>query len=77
MLNSIKVRITILSVLFLLASVPAAFAHKFVLTPEKFDVAQGEATGIWVTFTEIIGSAEQGLTQTYQVYDPMVTSFDA
>jgi hypothetical protein len=76
MLNSMKVRTTILSALFLLASVQAASAHKFVLTPDKFDAAQGETTGIWVTFTEIIGGAEQGLTQTYQVYDPMVTSFD-
>jgi hypothetical protein len=53
-----------------------AFAHKFVVSPDNFNVPANGATGISATFTEIIGVPEYSLSLTGMIYSQMDTSFE-
>ncbi|MDR1019821.1 MAG: DUF4198 domain-containing protein [Synergistaceae bacterium] len=65
----------VLSVTLAFAS-STAFAHKFVVAPDNFNVPAGGAAGISVTFTEIIGVPEYSLSATGAIYSQMDTSFE-
>jgi hypothetical protein len=79
--RSAKKLILSLFIFTLALSASAASAHKFILTPDRFDVPVGGSAGISSTFTEIVGESEisiAGLTGMLAEFGlpPAAMSFD-
>jgi uncharacterized GH25 family protein len=53
-----KAAVAVMSLFFAISSVRAAFAHNFILTPDKFGAAVGESAGIAATFTHEVGKGQ-------------------
>jgi uncharacterized GH25 family protein len=68
--------IFVLSVLWIFTVLPAAFAHKTVIEPDKYTVPQGGKVGFCWTYTEIIGTPEYSneVTEDYVYGDSFIKS---
>ena len=70
-----KFLILVLSVLWVFTALPEAFAHNFVITPDKFNPSVGDKVGIAATFTHEMGKGQYPVFGLERV-DDFLTAFN-